>query len=60
MKNVALAIAVAGLVAACSSQEVKKDVPVADKSTPPPPMASASTSSTSPTTNPRIIVVSQP
>ena len=55
MKNVVLTIAVAGLLAACGSQEVKKDVPVADKSSTPPPTTTASASSTTPTTNPRIM-----
>ena len=53
MKNIALAITVAGLVAACSSQEVKKDVPVADRSTP-PPTASTAPPTTTAAVNPRI------
>ena len=53
MKNIALAIAVAGLLAACGSQEVKKDVPVADKSTP-PPTASTAPPTTTAAVNPRI------
>jgi peptidoglycan-associated lipoprotein len=36
MKNIALSIALAGILAACGSQEVKKDVPVADRSSTPP------------------------
>jgi peptidoglycan-associated lipoprotein len=34
LKNIALSLAIATLVAACGSQEVKKDVPVADRTTP--------------------------
>ncbi len=50
MKKVLLSIAVATLVAACGSQEVKKDVPVADRTTPPTQtQPTAQTGTTTPT-----------
>lgn len=55
MKKIALAIVVASLVAACGSQEVKKDVPVADRTTPTTqPSRPATSTTTSPTTQPAI------
>ena len=55
MKKIALSIVVASLVAACGSQEVKKDVPVADRTTPTTqPSQTATPSTTSPTTQPTI------
>ena len=55
MKKIALAIVVASLVAACGSQEVKKDVPVADRTTPTTqPSQTATPSTTSPTAQPSI------
>jgi len=57
MKRIILSLVVATLVAACGSQEVKKDVPVAE-STPPagtqPTQPGGGTSSTTPTTQPAI------
>jgi len=57
MKKIVLSLAVAMLVAACGSQEVKKDVPVAE-STPPaatqPAQTGATKPSTTPTTQPAI------
>jgi peptidoglycan-associated lipoprotein len=55
VKKIALAIVVASLVAACGSQEVKKDVPVADRTTPTTqPSRPATSTTTSPTTQPAI------
>ena len=55
MKKIALSIVVASLVAACGSQEVKKDVPVADRTTPATqPSRPATSTTTSPTTQPAI------
>jgi peptidoglycan-associated lipoprotein len=55
VKKIALSIVVASLVAACGSQEVKKDVPVADRTTPTTqPSQTATPSTTSPTTQPTI------
>ena len=54
MKKIALSIAMATLVAACSSQEVKKDVPVEDRTGATTQPTRPSTSSTSPTTQPAI------
>ncbi len=54
MKKVVLSIAIATLVAACGSQEVKKDVPVADRTTPPSQPAQPTTGQTTPTTQPTI------
>ena len=54
MKKVVLSIAIATLVAACGSQEVKKDVPVADRTTPPSQPAQPTTGQTTPTTQPAI------
>ena len=57
MKKIALSLAIASLVAACSSQEAKKDVPVTD-STPPaatqPAKPAGTGSTTTPTTQPAI------
>jgi peptidoglycan-associated lipoprotein len=44
----------ASLVAACGSQEVKKDVPVADRTTPTTQPSRPTTTTTSPTTQPAI------
>jgi peptidoglycan-associated lipoprotein len=55
VKKIALSIVVASLVAACGSQEVKKDVPVADRTTPTTqPSQTTKPSTTSPTTQPTI------
>ena len=54
MKKVFLSIAMAVLVAACGSQEVKKDVPVADRTTPPSQPTQPTTGQTTPTTQPAI------
>lgn len=54
MKKVVLSIAIATLVAACGSQEVKKDVPVADRTTPPSQPTQPTTGQTTPTTQPTI------
>ena len=54
MKKVVLSIAMAVLVAACGSQEVKKDVPVADRTTPPSQPTQPTTGQTTPTTQPAI------
>jgi len=55
VKKIALSIVVASLVAACGSQEVKKDVPVADRTTPTTqPSRPATSTTTSPTTQPAI------
>ena len=54
MKKVVLSIAIATLVAACGSQEVKKDVPVADRTTPPSQPTQPTTGQTTPTTQPAI------
>ena len=54
MKKIVLSIALATLVAACGSQEVKKDVPVADHTTPTQPTKPGATSTTSPTAQPAI------
>lgn len=55
MKKIVLSLVVASLVAACGSQEVKKDVPVADRTTPTTqPSQTATPSTTSPTAQPSI------
>jgi len=54
VKKVVLSIAMAVLVAACGSQEVKKDVPVADRTTPPSQPTQPTTGQTTPTTQPAI------
>lgn len=55
MKKIVLSIVVASLVAACGSQEVKKDVPVADRTTPTTqPSQTATPTTTSPTAQPAI------
>jgi peptidoglycan-associated lipoprotein len=54
MKNAVLCIALAGLLAACGSTEVKKDVPVVDRTTPQQPTGSPTGSTTSGVTNPPI------
>jgi peptidoglycan-associated lipoprotein len=57
VKKIVLCIAMATLVAACGSQEVKKDAPVADRSTPTtttPTGPSTATPTTTPTTQPAI------
>jgi peptidoglycan-associated lipoprotein len=56
MKNLALSLVIAVLVAACSSQDVKKDVPVADSttSTTQPTKPSGTTPTTTATTQPTI------
>jgi peptidoglycan-associated lipoprotein len=54
MKRIFAAVAVALLVAACGSQEVKKDVPVTDRTTTPPTATTGPTSTTTPTTTPTI------
>jgi peptidoglycan-associated lipoprotein len=54
MKRTLAAVAVALLVAACGSQEVKKDVPVTDRTATPPTATTAPTSTTTPTTTPTI------
>lgn len=54
MKKIVMSIAMAALVAACGSQEVKKDVPVADRTTPTTQPTKPTTSTTSPTTQPAI------
>ena len=51
MKKIALSLVIATLLAACGSQEVKKDVPVAD-STPPASTQPTKPSGTAPTTTP--------
>ena len=51
MKRIILSLVVATLVAACGSQEVKKDVPVAE-STPPAATSPTQPSGTAPTTTP--------
>jgi peptidoglycan-associated lipoprotein len=55
VKKIVLSLVVASLVAACGSQEVKKDVPVADRTTPTTqPSQTATPSTTSPTAQPSI------
>ncbi len=54
MKKIVLSIAMATLVAACGSQEVRKDVPVADRTTPTQPTTPGTTPTTSPTAQPVI------
>jgi peptidoglycan-associated lipoprotein len=55
MKKIFLSIAMATLVAACGSQEVKKDVPVADRTAPTTqPTQPSTTTTTSPATQPAI------
>ena len=55
MKKILMSIAMATLVAACGSQEVKKDVPVDDRSaTTTQPSQTGQTSTTTPTTQPTI------
>jgi peptidoglycan-associated lipoprotein len=54
LKKIVMSIAMAALVAACGSQEVKKDVPVADRTTPTTQPTKPTTSTTSPTTQPAI------
>ncbi|MCM2327124.1 MAG: peptidoglycan-associated lipoprotein Pal [Lysobacter sp.] len=55
MKKILLSIAMATLVAACGSQEVKKDVPVADRTAPTTqPTQPSTTTTTSPATQPAI------
>lgn len=57
MKKIFLSIAIATFLAACGSQEVKKDVPVSDRtsSTTQPVKPTGQTSTTSPTTQPAIV-----
>jgi len=54
VKKIVLSIAMATLVAACGSQEVKKDVPVTDRTTPTTQPTTPTTSTTTPTTQPAI------
>ena len=55
MKKIFLSIAMATLVAACGSQEVKKDVPVTDRTAPTTqPTQPSTTTTTSPATQPVI------
>ena len=54
MKGIFAGIAVAVLVSACGSQDVKKDVPVTDRTATPPPTSMTDTSRTTPTTTPAI------
>ena len=55
MKKILMSIAMATLVAACGSQEVKKDVPVSDQSsTTTQPSQTGQASTTTPTTQPTI------
>jgi len=54
MKKIVLSIAMATLVAACGSQEVKKDVPVADRTTPTTQPTTGQSPTTSPTAQPSI------
>jgi peptidoglycan-associated lipoprotein len=54
MKRILAGIAVAVLVAACGSQEVKKEVPVTDRTTTPPAATTSPPSTTTPTTTPAI------
>jgi peptidoglycan-associated lipoprotein len=55
VKKILMSIAMATLVAACGSQEVKKDVPVTDRSaTTTQPSQTGQTSTTTPTTQPTI------
>ena len=55
MKKILMSIAMATLVAACGSQEVKKDVPVDDRSaTTTQPSQTGQTSTTTPTAQPTI------
>jgi peptidoglycan-associated lipoprotein len=54
VKKIFLSLAIASLVAACGSQEVKKDVPVADRTTTTAPTTAPSTATTTPTTQPAI------
>ncbi len=54
MKNAALYLALAGILAACGSQEVKQDVPVTDRTSATQPSGSAPGGTTQPVTPPRI------
>ena len=55
MKKILLSLALASLLAACGSQEVKKDVPVADRTTgTQKPAQTGATSTTTPTQQPAI------
>jgi peptidoglycan-associated lipoprotein len=55
VKKIILSLALASLLAACGSQEVKKDVPVADRSTgTQQPAPTGTTSTTTPTQQPNI------
>jgi peptidoglycan-associated lipoprotein len=54
VKKIFLSIAMAVVVAACSSQEAKKDVPVADRTTTTQTQPTPTTSTTTPTTQPVI------
>jgi peptidoglycan-associated lipoprotein len=55
MKRILLSLALASLLAACGSQEVKKDVPVADRTTgTQQPASTGTTSTTTPTQQPTI------
>jgi len=55
MKNIALSIALAGLLAACGGQEVKKDVPVAERSSAPPSSSAAPRPTTTAAVTPPIM-----
>jgi len=54
VKKAVISIAMAALVAACGTQEVKQDVPVADRTTPTTQPSQPSTGQTTPTTQPAI------
>jgi peptidoglycan-associated lipoprotein len=56
MKRILFSLVMASLLAACGSQEVKKDVPVTDRSTSAtqPTQPTGTTSTTTPTTQPRV------
>ena len=54
MKKIVMSIAMATLVAACGSQEVKKDVPVADRTAPTSEPTKPTPPTTTPTTQPAI------
>jgi peptidoglycan-associated lipoprotein len=54
VKKIFLSIAIASLVAACGSQEVKKDVPVEDRTSATTPTTAPTTATTTPTTQPAI------
>lgn len=54
MKKIFLSIAVVTLAAACSSQEVKKEVPVTDRTTPTTQPTTGQTPTSSPTAQPVI------